>query len=420
MRRASEEQGFVLVAAIILLTVMMGLGLGLLLLTDGQQKASASEQASESAFNVAEAALNAQVGQVSRSWPGTIKFQENEIYPKTGCTAASSTAANGCPTAESLKIGYPSSSTTCPAGSPKDAWASTTTNPPPEWTTYVREPESVANTYFNSTVEKNLANWDEHSYEKLWVRAVGVVQCRMVVLVTQVARQQITLNFPKDAATGNWFKVTNKGNKVIVNTAGEPPVGETGPVSMRCSGLTEAECKQWSKEKEQISPDTTGVPPTPSPLLNEAQTEALKAQAQAAGTFHSAALGNCPGSLEEMSGLPAYVEGCGNLKMTGGEGNSVANPGFLVLAEGTLELKGNAEFHGVIYARNPSNLSGPVVTLGGTAQVFGAIDVDGNGGIEFGSSKANLIYEPKAIVNLKAYAGATPTRNTFRVLPVNQ
>jgi hypothetical protein len=100
----------------------------------------------------------------------------------------------------------------------------------------------------------------------------------------------------------------------------------------------------------------------------------------------------------------------------------VANPGFLILTEGTLELNGNAEFHGVIYARNPTNISYPeaVVVLGGTAQVFGGIDVDGNGGIELGSSKANLIFEPKAILNLKAYAGATPTRNTFRVLPISQ
>jgi Tfp pilus assembly protein PilX len=410
MRRASDEQGFALVTAIVLLSVMMALGLGLLLLTDNQQKASASEQASESAFNVAEAALNAQVGQLSRAWPS------KEAYPER-CTATES-APNGCPTPGSLKVGYPSAgTTTCPA-SQKDAWGSPDTN---EWTTYVRD-DAEKSQYFNSATEQTQLTYDANGNEKLWVRAVGVVQCRVVTLVTQVARQQIALNFPKDAATGNWFKVTNTGNKVIVNTAGEPPVGETGPISMRCAELTKAECEKWEPEKEQISPNTTEAPPTPSPILNEAQTEALKAEAQAAGTFHSLALGNCPKTLEEMAGLPAYVEGCGNLHITGGVGNSVATPGFLVLADGTLEIKGSAEFHGVIYARNPTNISfpEPVVILGGTTTVWGAIDVDGNGGIEFGSSKANLIYEPKAIFNLKAYAGATPTRNTFRVLPINQ
>ncbi|HWY90072.1 MAG TPA: hypothetical protein VNY31_05310, partial [Solirubrobacteraceae bacterium] len=150
------------------------------------------------------------------------------------------------------------------------------------------------------------------------------------------------------------------------------------------------------------------------------QLAALRAQAQAAGTFHSGAGGTCPKSLEEASGLPAYVEGCGELKLTGGVGNSKGSPGFLVLADGTFTLKGNAEFWGVIYARNPTNSSGAVVALGGNAHVHGAIDVDGNGGVELGSSKENLIYEPRAILELKTYAGATPTRDTFRVLPSNQ
>jgi hypothetical protein len=189
---------------------------------------------------------------------------------------------------------------------------------------------------------------------------------------------------------------------------------------MRCTGLSAAACESWEPSKGQISPDTTKAAPVPSPIYNESQLAALRSTAISNGTFHSAAKGNCPTSLSETSGLPAYVEGCGELKMTGGEGNSPASPGFLVLADGTLELKGNAEFFGVIYAHNPTNLSGAVVSLGGTATVVGAIDVDGNGGIEFGSSKANLIYNPKAIENLKAYTGATPTRNTFRVLPSNQ
>ena len=36
------------------------------------------------------------------------------------------------------------------------------------------------------------------------------------------------------------------------------------------------------------------------------------------------------------------------------------------------------------------------------------------------ATKANLIYDSKAIKELKTYAGATPTRNTFRVLPIGQ
>jgi hypothetical protein len=414
-RRVRDEEGIVLISAIILLAVVLAFGMALVLLSENQQTASAHEQSSEQAFNLAEAALNAQVGELSSKWPAEKEKVEGE-YP-FACTEGSSTATNFCPSSASLKAAYPPSisPTTCPAGAPTEAWGSPLSN---RWTTYVRDDLEEA-PLFNSNLEKGAARFDEGKNEKLWVRAVGVVKCTVVSVISLVSRQQITLNFPHSAVSGNWFRVTNSGKKVIVNTAGEPP-GQPGPISMRCEGVEAGHCEEWSKEKEQVSPDTTGAPSQPPITLDEEQLAALKAQAQAAGTFHSGASGTCPKTPEEMNGLPAYIEGCGELLMTAGVGNAKGKAGFLVLADGTLTLKGTTEFWGVIYARNPTNITGAVVTLGGTTQVHGAIDVDGNGGIEFGSSKANLIYEPQAIYELKAYAGATPTRDTFRVLPSNQ
>jgi type II secretory pathway pseudopilin PulG len=427
MRSARDDQGFALVAAIILLTVMMGLGLGLLLFTDNQQKASAREQASESAFNVAEAALNAQVGQLSRAWPA----KESEAYPDNNppglvrCTATTSTP-NSCPDPASLSAGYPNiSPVPCAAGAATEKWGSPLTN---QWTTYVRDDGGSTGALFNSATDQTQPGWDANGDNKLWVRSVGVVQCRVVTLITLVTRQRVAVPFPHNAATANWFKVTNSGKKRTVNTAGEP-TGEfqPGEISMRCEEPPvpgSRECEVWSKAKQQIEPDTTLAPKSPSPTWSNETLAALKAEAQAAGTFHSAAKGNCPSTLAETSGLPAYVEGCGPLKISGGIGNSVASPGFLILADGTLELVGKAEFYGVIYARNPSpppsGCSCAVVSLGGAAVVKGAIDVDGNGGIEFGSSGQNFIFDPSAINPLTAYAGATPTRNTFRVLPASQ
>ena len=67
MRTARNDDGFALVTAIAVLTVILGLGLGLAFLTDSQQKAAGRSQASEAAFKVAEAALNTQIGQLSRA-----------------------------------------------------------------------------------------------------------------------------------------------------------------------------------------------------------------------------------------------------------------------------------------------------------------------------------------------------------------
>jgi Tfp pilus assembly protein PilX len=419
MRRLAREDGSALISAVILMTVILGLGMGLLLFTDNQQKASAREQWSEQAFNVAEAALNAQVGQLSRVWP-TIKNQAS-LAPATGrCIEGASTGTNYCPPAVALSVGYGKlSHVTCPVGTPTEVWGSPVTN---QWTTYVRD-DKASSSYFNSKNEETEPTYDANGDNKLWVRAVGVVNCHLVSLVTLVSRQEVSVPFPKDVLGGNWFKVTNKGGHggkpVIENEGG----GEPGEIGMRCEGVS-GTCEEFENgEKghgtEQIKPYVKG-PPNPSPLLTEEQIAAVRSLAESKGTLMSPALGNCPTTMEQLSGSPAYVEGCGNITVTGGTGNAATSPGFLVMAEGTLTFAGNGTFYGVIYSRNPTNSSGAMVILGGSSTVEGAIEVDGKGGVELGSNSVNLIYNSKAIIELKGAAGATPTRNTFRVLPVTQ
>jgi Tfp pilus assembly protein PilX len=410
MRRASAEQGFVLVSGIILLTVMMGLGLGLLLFTDSQQKASSREQASESAFNVAEAALNAQIGQLNHAWP----TKAGEMPAR--CTAAASTGTNGCPTAESMSVGYPNiSPLSCPASTPNDAWGSPSAN---QWTTYVRQAEPATSSYFNSTAEQPLQPYDGASPPsgKLWVRAVGIAQCRMVVLTSLVTQQYRAANYPTNAVTANWFETSNEGNKTIVNTEGE--AGQSGAVSMRCNGLSEAECKRYNKEKEQVSPDTTNAPPSPSQTFSASDLAALKQQAKQINRYYPT--GKCPANLSELSGLPAYVEGPCTLSYIEGEANSAKSPGFLVLQNGTIELNGNAVFRGSIYAVNEQGASTAVITIHGNSHVYGSVNVDGNGGISFGSSKENFVYNSQVIKEIKILVGASPNRDSFRVLPNSQ
>ncbi len=418
MRRLRNEEGFALLSSVILMSVILGLGLGLLLFTDNQQKASTREQSSEQAFNVAEAALNAQVDQLSRVWP----TRSNEtLYPRR-CTEATSTATNFCPPSVPLSVGYGKlSHVTCPAGTPTEVWGSPVTN---QWTTYVRAPVAgeTGSTYFNATAEETAPSYEANVPNKLWVRSVGMVNCHLVSLVTLVSRQVVSIPFPKDVLGGNAFAVTNKGGhgeKPIVEAKGE---GQTGEIGMRCEGIVTAECEKFVNEpgkKEQIKPYLKG-PPTPSPVLTEEQLASVRSLAESKGTLRSAALGNCPSSLEELSGKPAYVEGCGNIEVGDGTANSAASPGFLVMAEGTLRFKGKGTFYGAIYSRNPTNALAPMVILGGATTIVGAIEVDGRGSIELGSNSVNVVYDPKAVVELEGAAGATPTRNTFRVLPVTQ
>jgi Tfp pilus assembly protein PilX len=425
MRRARNDEGFALVSAIVLLAVIMALGLGLLLFTDNQQKASAREQASEAAFNVAEAALNAEVGQLSRKWP------LNETEMPRECLAGTSTETNDCPSPTDVKLDPNTGSTTC---SGTDAWGSSLGN---QWTTYVRR-DIGESPLFSSTAEREEPSFAASEAGALWVRSVGVVQCHPVTVVTLVTRLRVSLIVPEDAIVGNWFKVTNNGKKVIVDRKGR--VNQPGPISMRCEpprSRASGTCEEYEENKEQVSPPIEEHPSTSTTTLTASQLATLKSEAQAHGTFYSLTSPyHCPTSMNELEGVPlttgrvpVYVEGCGALKIkANGTANTETDPGFLVIANGTLELSGTSTYYGVIYAANLNTKplsEEAVVKLQGGTHVVGGIIVDGAGGIEFGSSgnggnPANLTFDSLAIHNLTISAGAASTRNSFRILPTGQ
>jgi hypothetical protein len=329
--------------------------------------------------------------------------------------AATSTATNGCPTAASLSAAYPTAgSASCPAGI-KDVWGSAPSN---GWTTYVRD--DLNSSYFNSTAEKGALTYDANGDKKVWVRSVGVVQCRLAVLVALVSAQYVTAPFPESAISGSWFETTNNGNKLIIDTQGG--ASQSGGVSMRCEAPhTNPKCELYESEKEQVKPDLkTGG--SPSPAMSATTLEGIKNKAIAEKTYFAA--GKCPTSATEIAGSNVYIEGECNLSFTTGKVNSKEKPGFLVLVKGTFELDGNAEYFGTVYAMNTQESSGIVVQIHGNAQLTGSIVVDGKGGLSFGSSggqgNANFIYDPTAVKNLESLVGASATRNSFRVLPVNQ
>ena len=117
------------------------------------------------------------------------------------------------------------------------------------------------------------------------------------------------------------------------------------------------------------------------------EIDSLRNRAKAMNTWYA----SCPGTLP--SATLVFIE-TGNCSYSGNTTlNSAADPGMLVIYNGTLSFGGTTNFYGLIYAPNAGNLTGNVVTLGGNAQVVGAIVVDGLGGISAGSSKLNLLYD---------------------------
>jgi type II secretory pathway pseudopilin PulG len=401
MRRLGSENGFALVAGLLVMTVIAGLAIALLLVTNSGQKAALREQASESAFNVAEAALNAQVAQLARAWP----TGEGE----SRCTEATTTETNGCPTGKILKESYPNTSPVPCSGKALDSWGSPSTN---EWTTYVRDDVEGANAPFNSAVEDSAKNYDANGDGKVWVRSVGVVQCRMVVLAALVSQESIPIPFPKKVVVANWFETRNSGKKVIVNTQGES--SQTTNVSVRCSPPPEGQpCEKYEQEKGQVSPGGVVEEAGTSPTKSTSELETLRQQAEATGSYYPA--GKCPKGLP--TGHLVYIEGPCSVEGGGNEvANSESSPGFLIIANGTLSMGGASKFYGVIYCVDKQNSNKQLIELQGTAKIVGGLDVDGAGGASFNASGENVVYSAKAVEELKTYAGADATRNSFRVL----
>jgi hypothetical protein len=297
---------------------------------------------------------------------------------------------------------------------------------------------------FNSTVDQTQPAYDAGGSGgtpdgQVWVRAVGVANCRTVAVISKVAVQYVPLTFPQNAVTANAFATSNSGNKAIVNTLGVAP--QAGQIAVRCTGLTPgppwpgSQCTNY--RSGQVSPDTVGsAASSSSTTLNALQLSSLKLQAQNNGTYWGpGGLPGCPSSPSQLTGNPTYIEGpCYMNFTTGGTGNSVSSPGFLVMANGSLQLNGPITFYGVIYGVNTQGATGlpcsgqnaggtspsDIVYVHGTALVQGAIDVDGNGTVCFGSSAQNFAYDNTAFATIKGFGGAVSAPNTFRVLPDGQ
>lgn len=438
MKRLRSEDGIALVSAIIVLMILLGLSAGLLLFTDAETRTAGYDTSSEKAFALAEAALNAQITQLSNHWPAA--GGPSVCDPTTGGTV-------GCPNPTTLQPNLPSGgSAGCPANTPKDVWGSSLSTP---WTTYVRDDGSGTDQVFNSSVDKTQPSYDASGPTgnpdgAVWVRAVGVVGCRTAVVTAKVSAQFVQISLPQKAVAANGFGTANNGNKIIIDTLGtyaQPapavanPSGTAGDMSMRCTSLTIAQCKSYQPAQKnqigQVVQDTTTSAPTASPTLTQSQINALRQQAINKNTYWPT--GSCPTSSSQLAGGPAFIEGpCTMAFKANGTVNSSASPGFLVINNGSLTLDGTLTYYGVVYAANAQNASGTpckgndVITVAGNAEIQGAILVDGAGTVCFGSSgngnntTTNFVYDIRGFQLAVGWGGAVGTPNSFRQLPTGQ
>ena len=382
-RRLRNESGAALVTAIIVTGIMLSIGLATLAWADNGFRTSGEERVRESSFNLADAVLDGQMYQLGRNWP-------TSTSPASPCSDTAQ--PSGCPSEASISQSFTSTDYT--AGY--------------EWSTVVQDNGGAVADLYTTAGAVGQPNYDANGDGKLWIRAEATVRGETRALLTEVEAQEVPLSFPRNSVTAGYFQTTNNGNKVIVDSLGTS--GQSGDVAVRCTGASG--CTTY--RPGQVSPDTTYQGYAGGDAMSADDLNSLRGRAIAKGTYYA----SCPAN---PSGEIVFVES-GNCSYSSGAGNSVASTGMFVIYSGTLSLSSNYEYYGLVYAHNAQGSSGcgtPVVSLGATALIHGAVAVDGFGCVSAGSSKLNLVYDSNVFSKVKGFGTGEMTPGSWRELGPN-
>jgi Tfp pilus assembly protein PilX len=384
-RHVDRERGSVMVVAVVSMGLMLAIGLATLSFGGGQRNLAAAERVRESSFNLAEGVLNSQIFLLSRTWPAA------------AATAFPASCSSGA------------TATNCPAPATVSAQFSESQYTGATWTSAVKDNGGSVATYYTTAGAASQPAYDANGDGRLWVQARGVVRGVPRTVVTQVQAQITTLPFPKNSLTGGWTAATNSGKKVLIDTSGRSYTstpGQPGSIAVRCSSAPPSSCINYDMSKGQISPPSYQTSFSSAALLSEAQVDQMRVTAKAYGTYYS----GCPSSL---TGAMVFIES-GSCSYGNGTFNSLASPGVVAIATGTLTLNNNAIYYGLIYGRNGQGTTGAVITIGGCAKVIGSVAVEGAGGTNVGDCGNNLAYNSAATTAARAYGDPAVVRTTWR------
>ena len=391
-RKLADESGMALVVAVMISGLMLMAGLAILSFTDTQTRMTGQERLRESTLNLAEGAMNAQANLLTAAWPET---PDKAFVP---CTQASTSVK--CPDATNLLAGFKS----------KDFG----NGAPVSWNLSVRD--NALGGFYDDAATAAQPAWDQSGPAGtgpdgiMWLRAQAQIRGEKRTVVSLIRATPVAHAFPRGVITAGHFRTTNNGNKVIIDASGGPGIlarcnpGTGGPQRGNA-------CLDYQVDKGQVWPNSwTGNPVLPNAMTAN-EVNSLRNRAKAANQWYN----SCPSTIPTAPLVFVENGPCsigGNTQV-----NSLANPGMLVINNGTLSMGGTSTFYGLIYAVNSSNSSGMIVSLSGDAHVNGAIVVDGAGGISAGSSKVNVKYNANVFNLVTTTQTINVIANSWRELP---
>ena len=382
--RSVTQRGSVLVSAIALLGIAVAIGIAVTIFSTGEQQSAARERTREASFDLAESALYATGIELGRAWPvsSTTAFPAN--------CGPGSTAA-GCPNAAAIA----------------STFDTTDYDTPLDWTVTVRDDGAGTGSYYTPAVLSQ-PRYDANANGAVWLYARATVRGRPVAVVAQYKLAEVSAAFPRNSVTAGYFKTSNNGDKVIVDTQGN--AGQAAPIAVRCDNANSPACLDY--RDGQVVPPVFTLGYSGGNAISADALNGLKLAAKLAGTYHA----TCPAN---PSGRIVYVESgdCSyDNSVPGPCCNTEASPGLFIIANGTFFMNGNINFYGTVYAANHQNSSGIVVATLGTGKFWGAVVIDGLGGYSAGASKDNFEYGDGARGFL-SYGAPEIVKNTWRQVP---
>lgn len=428
--RLRGEEGWILVAALLVLGVMLAIGLALLSVVDTQTRASATQRQGDSAFNYAEGALNGTAFLLSRNWP-----EEQSMTPTGSNVACGSQTLSGT-------IGAADASTF--AGRIQnqltDSFGSSGSNDYPaattSWRVDICDDTGQTTSWNESLLTASTPAWDANgeqtltgtdsstgaSYQyrvrRVWVRAQATVaaRTRTVVGLVQVHVKPVLPSryaalvggFSSDLMTGANSLLTGPALSPVTTSLlgqqklyeGDSSVPGGGRLGIRCglnsgcvTGGAFASLSSTSLGSLLLANEFVQYGSTTA--VSSATLDAFRRQSQIRGIYRdSVASGaSCIPASPASTGKIVFVEqvGTGDAYCTI---SSSASAKMLVVANGRVQINGGASsgatvtFTGVIYAgfgqRNttPAPSSDRVVWLRDHSKVVGAVYIDGNGKLD--------------------------------------
>jgi hypothetical protein len=401
--RLGREEGWLVVTAIAVITMMLGIGLAIFSTVGTQQSLSRQERNRDSAFNLAESALYAQAFILSRNWPQTAN---------AGWTCNQTVTTNGlCPSFTSIQNAL--DGTNIPDFKTGMAWRLTVSDN--------GKPGSPTTDYITNPSDSNYttAAWDANDDKRIWVRADGWAQGKERSLVALLQLEQFKEPFPQNVITAGHFQTDDNGNKVLINTQGDSATGSQ--VVVHCPS-SDTSCADLGKPV-QVGPAPVQYSPPPggdSSLIPSAMTPSELNRFQNAATSNGTYFTSCPSTLSGgvvFIDFPSYSSS-NTCTYTGTDTwNSPTSPGLVIIRNGVLSLGGNTTFYGLVYAPNPSCTTDDLVETQGNTHIFGGVAIDCLGGLDVGSSHENVTFDSSAFNNLKTTGAAGLVQNTWRELP---